>query len=171
MRIFHCSRTGQKNPADWSQNCGCDFQKKLPVFRAGYTPPASGATAAKTKKSVGVAKACSCTTQCGSKACPCFAGGLCGPMCHAGIGAGAGKCRNSASEKLAKREAAALKSKQAKHAKAVAKAAGSTGGQGATGGQARPQLAPQEPQQSPPAGWIHATAAKELCVEDRVAVR
>ena len=70
-----------------------------------------------------------------------------------------------------RREAAALKSKQAKHAKAVAKAAGSTGGQGATGGQARPQLAPQEPQQSPPAGWIHATAAKELCVEDRVAVR
>ena len=130
-RVFSCSRTQHKVfvAGGGQQNCGCTFEMTVPKVRAGYTPPPA---AAKPRPSVGVKRACCCTTKCGTKACPCFPG-LCGPACHFGLGAGAKKCHNSAARKLEAREAKAWKAAEKKAAKvAKKKAAGASAAAPAT---------------------------------------
>lgn len=120
-RKFSCARSSVPHPDVPGQRCGCAFSTKLPRIRVGYTSPVI--PGAPKLKATGTRKACMCTTQCATAACPCFPG-LCGPACHLGLGAGAGKCCNSTTGRAAK----ATERKAAKEARVAAKAAAEAAG-------------------------------------------
>jgi len=117
QRKFYCSRTNQAHPDDLERNCGCAYSQIRSVLRPGYTPPE--VSGGRKQKPTGRAHACVCTTQCGSRSCPCYPG-LCGPACHMGLGAGAAKCTNSTKGRAAKAVAKAQRQEAAKAAKAKA---------------------------------------------------
>lgn len=120
-RKFSCARSSVPHPDALEQRCGCSFSTRLPRIRVGYTSPVI--PGAPKLKATGTQKACMCTTQCATGACPCFPG-LCGPACHLGLGAGAGKCCNSTTGRAAK----AAARKAAKEARVAAKAAAEASG-------------------------------------------